>query len=234
MRLIVRHSRRSRPPGRRLRDRRRGRHRPVYGDLSIPEKCPISRGVFGNDQAFCAAHGQSYDPAKAKALLAKLGFGPEKPLEVTLIAWTGGKRDKLAEVFQNQLAEVGIKAKIEIMDIGTMNARVRQENEKPTGIGTMDMMTWSWYDPDILYALWHSPGAYRGFTSPELDAMLEKTRVLTNEDERRKAVQDVMAYLLENAIHVPPIRRAGSGFLPPVRRSRASRWRRSSTRSSAT
>ena len=122
---------------------------------------------------------------------------------MTLIAWTGGKRDKLAEVFQNQLAEVGIKAKIEIMDIGTMNARVRQENEKPTGIGTMDMMTWSWYDPDILYALWHSPGAYRGYTSPELDAMLEKTRVLTNEDERRKAVQDVMAYLLENAIHVP-------------------------------
>ena len=42
------------------------------------------------------------------------------------------------------------------------------------------MMTWSWYDPDILYALWHSPGAYRGYTSPELDAMLEKTRVLTD------------------------------------------------------
>ena len=102
----------------------------VYGDLSIPEKCPISRGVFGNDQVFCAGHGQSYDPKKAKALLAELGYGPEKPLEVTLIAWTGGKRDKLAEVFQNQLSEVGIKAKIEIMDIGTMNARVRQENEK--------------------------------------------------------------------------------------------------------
>jgi peptide/nickel transport system substrate-binding protein len=175
----------------------------VYGDLSIPEKCPISRGVFGNDQEFCAAHGQSYDPEKTKALLAELGYGPNKPLEVTLIAWTGGKRDKLAEVFQNQLADVGIKARIEIMDIGTMNARVRQENEKPTGIGSMDMMTWSWFDPDILYALWHSPGAYRGYTSPELDAMLEKTRVLTNEAERKAAVQDVMAYLLENAIHVP-------------------------------
>ncbi len=138
----------------------------VYGDLSIPEKCPISRGVFGNDQDFCAAHGQAYDPEKAKALLGELGYGPDKPLEVTMIAWTGGKRDKLAEVFQSQLAEVGIKANIEIMDIGTMNARVRQENEKPEGPGSMDMMTWSWYDPDILYALWHSPGAYRGYTSP--------------------------------------------------------------------
>ncbi|MDQ0323251.1 peptide/nickel transport system substrate-binding protein [Pararhizobium capsulatum DSM 1112] len=175
----------------------------VYGDLSIPEKCPISRGVFGNDQDFCTKHGQAYDPDKAKALLAELGYGPDKPLEVTMIAWTGGKRDKLAEVFQSQLAEVGITAKIEIMDIGTMNARVRQENEKTDGVGTMDMMTWSWYDPDILYALWHSPGAYRGFTSPELDAMLDKTRVLTGEAERKAAVQDVMAFLLEKAIHVP-------------------------------
>ena len=175
----------------------------VYGGLSIPEACPISRGVFGNDQEFCAAHGQSYDPDKAVALLGELGYGPSNPLEVTLIAWTGGKRDKLAEVFQAQLAEVGIAAEIEIMDIGTMNARVRQENETPTGRGSMDMMTWSWYDPDILYALWHSPGAYRGYTSPELDAMLERTRVLTDAGERRAAVEDVMAYLLENAIHVP-------------------------------
>ena len=175
----------------------------VYGDLAIPEKCPISRGVFANDQDFCAKHGQPYDPAKAKALLAELGYGPNKPLDTTLIAWTGGKRDKLAEVFQAQLGEVGIRAKIEIMDIGTMNARVRQENEKKDGPGSMDMMTWSWYDPDILYALWHSPGAYRGYTTPELDAMLEKTRVLTDEGARRAAVQDVMKHLLENAVHVP-------------------------------
>ena len=84
-----------------------------------------------------------------------------------------------------------------------MNARVRQENEKKDGIGSMDMMTWSWYDPDILYALWHSPGAYRGYTSPELDAMLEKTRVLTNPDARKAEVQKVMAYLLDKSIHVP-------------------------------
>jgi peptide/nickel transport system substrate-binding protein len=175
----------------------------VYGDLSVPEACPVSRGVFGNDQEICLKYRTNYDPEKAKALLAELGYGPDKPLETTMIVWTGGNRQKLAEVFQAQLAEVGIKAEIEIMDIGTMNARVRQENETPTGKGSMDMMTWSWYDPDILFALWHSPGAYRGYTTPELDAMLEKTRVLTNPDERNAAVQDVFKVLLEDAIHVP-------------------------------
>jgi peptide/nickel transport system substrate-binding protein len=175
----------------------------IYGGLSIPEACPVSRGVFGNDQEFCLKYRPNYDPEKAKALLKELGYGPSKPLETKLIVWTGGNREKLAEIFQSQLAEVGVKADIEIMDIGTMNARVRQENETPTGMGSMDMMTWSWYDPDILYALWHSPGAYRGYTSPELDAMLEKTRVLTNPDERKAAVHEVFLYLLENGVHIP-------------------------------
>ncbi|MCB1498714.1 MAG: ABC transporter substrate-binding protein [Bauldia sp.] len=175
----------------------------IYGDLSIPEACPVSRGVFGNDQEFCLKYRPNYDPEKAKALLAELGYGPDKPLETAMLVWTGGNRQKLAEIFQAQLAEVGIKADIEMMDIGTMNARVRQENENAEGKGSMDMMTWSWYDPDILYALWHSPGAYRGYTTPELDAMLEKTRVLTDPEARKAAVQEVFKVLLEEGVHIP-------------------------------
>jgi peptide/nickel transport system substrate-binding protein len=174
----------------------------IYGNLSEREWCPVSRGVFGNDEAFCEKHGYPYDPAKAKALLAQMGYGPQHPLEVTFIGWTGGERDKLMQVFQSQLADVGIKADIQIMDIGSMNARVRQENESPHTQGSFDMMTWSWFDPDILYALWHSPGAYRGFTSPELDKMLDETRVLTDPKARLAKVHGVFAYLMDHAIHI--------------------------------
>ena len=176
----------------------------IYGGLSQREWCPVSRGVFGNDQEFCKQYGYPYDPEKAKALLAEMGYGPDKPLETTMFVWTGGNRHKLAEIFQAQLAQVGIKAKIEIMDIGTMNARVKEQNEMKDdpSPGTFDMMTWGWYDPDILYALWHSPGAYSGFQTPELDAMLEKTRTTIDPDARLVAVQDVIKYLMENAAHV--------------------------------
>jgi peptide/nickel transport system substrate-binding protein len=176
----------------------------IYGGLSQREWCPVSRGVFGNDQEFCKSYGYPYDPEKAKALLAELGYGPDNPLETTMFVWTGGNRHKLAEIFQAQLAEVGINVSIEIMDIGTMNARVKEQNEMADdpSPGTFDMMTWGWYDPDILYALWHSPGAYSGFQTPELDAMLEKTRTTIDPDARLAAVQDVIKYLMENAAHV--------------------------------
>ncbi|WP_050768485.1 ABC transporter substrate-binding protein [Salipiger bermudensis] len=176
----------------------------IYGGLTNREWCPVARGVFGNDQEFCKQYGYEYDPEKAKALLAEMGYGPDNPLETTMFVWTGGNRHKLAEIFQSQLAQVGIDAGVEIMDIGTMNARVKAQNEDTTSDepGTFDMMTWSWYDPDILYQLWHSPGAYSGYQSPELDAMLEETRTTIDPDARLEKVQAVIKYLMENAVHI--------------------------------
>lgn len=167
------------------------------------EKCPISRGVAGNDQEFCSKYGYEHNPEKAKQLLVEMGYGANKPLEVILMTSTGDNREKMVQVFQSQLAQVGINAKIETMDIGTLNARVKQENQKKAGISTFDMMDWAWFDPDILYQLWHSPGAYSGYQSKELDALLEKTRTTVDQGQRKQAVNEAMAYLLKNAVHIP-------------------------------
>ncbi|MGF1499044.1 MAG: hypothetical protein ACFB8W_19795 [Elainellaceae cyanobacterium] len=50
---------------------------------------------------------------------------------------------------------------------------------------------------------WHSPGAYGGYQSAELDARLTATRTTTDTQARLQAVQAVQAYLLENAVVVP-------------------------------
>ena len=97
------------------------------------ERCPLGDGMLGNDQDFCAAKGYSHDPEKAKELLAELGYGPDNPMEVVLMTWIDDNRPKIAQVFQNQLAQVGIKARLETMDIGTLNARSKQENEITEG-----------------------------------------------------------------------------------------------------
>ncbi|MGR3370226.1 MAG: ABC transporter substrate-binding protein [Sagittula sp.] len=175
----------------------------VYGDLVERQYCPVSRGVFGNDPEFCKQYDQDYDPEKAKELLAELGYGPDNPMEVILATWTGDNRERMLQMLQNQLKQVGIKASIEVMDIGTLNARDTQENNKADGPGYMDLMGWTWFDPDILYLLWHSPGAYEGFNTPELDKVLDATRTAVDPAEREKVVKDAFKILLEEAGQVP-------------------------------
>jgi len=175
----------------------------VYGDLVERQYCPISRGVFGNDPEFCKQHDQDYDPEKAKELLAELGYGPDRPMEVTLATWTGDNRERMLQMIQNQLKQVNINVSIEVMDIGTLNARDTQENNKEEGPGYMDLMGWTWFDPDLLYLLWHSPGAYEGFHTPELDKVLEATRTTVDPVEREKVVKEAFRILLEEAGQVP-------------------------------
>jgi len=175
----------------------------VFGDLVQRELCPVAQGVFGHDEEFCRKFGQPHDPEKAKELLGELGYGPSNPMKMVMATWPGDSREKVLQVFQNQLKQVGIDASIEVMDIGTLNARVKQENEKAEGPGFMDLMGWTWFDPDVLYLLWHSPGAYNGYTTPELDRLLEDTRTEVNPVARRAKVQEVFKVLLSEAVHVP-------------------------------
>ena len=175
----------------------------VFGDLVQREHCPVALGVFGSDEAFCQQYDQPYDPNKAKELLAELGYGPSNPMKMVMATWPGDSREKVLQVFQNQLKQVGIDASIEVMDIGTLNARVKQENNKADGPGFMDLMGWTWFDPDVLYLLWHSPGAYDGYNTPELDALLEDTRTTVQADARKAKVQEVFKVLLTEAVHVP-------------------------------
>ncbi len=175
----------------------------VFGDLVDREHCPVATGVFGHDSHLCQEHGHAHDPDRARDLLAELGYTADEPMEVILATWTGDNRSRLLQVFQHQLRQVGIDAEIEVMDIGTLNARVKQENNKAEGPGFVDLMGWTWFDPDVLYMLWHSPGAYEGYTDPALDELLEATRTTVDAEEREAMVHDVFEHLLDHAVHVP-------------------------------
>lgn len=171
-------------------------------DLVQTTQCTVGPGILGGDSATCGTAGFSYDPDQAKALLAEAGYGVA-PLPVTLATWTGGNREDVAQLIQNQLNQVGFEVSLETMDIGSLNARVKAENNTAEGNGFFDMMGWAWFDPDILYALFHSPGWVDGFSSPELDAMLEEQREITDRDERLAKIDEIQQYILEQGAMVP-------------------------------
>ena len=175
----------------------------ILANLAKPAECPIVNVMFPNDGKLCSEFSIKPDPEKAKTLLKELGYSKDKPLEVTLLTWKGGNREKILENFQSQLKVVGIKANLETMDIGSLNARIKQENSQAEGRGVIDMMGWSWYDPDFLYKLWHSPGWMGGYHSDELDKLLTEMRTATNSKEQQEKVVAVQKYLLNNAVMVP-------------------------------
>ncbi len=58
-----------------------------------------------------------YDPAKAKALLAEAGYGPQKPLTVDLMTNTEKSVfNVIATVIKEQLARIGVNANIKLVD----------------------------------------------------------------------------------------------------------------------
>ncbi|MDY6805164.1 MAG: ABC transporter substrate-binding protein [Cyanobacteriota bacterium] len=175
----------------------------VLPGLAKPSSCPVGDVMFPNDGKLCDEFSLEPDREKAKSLLTELGYSEDEPLEVTLLTWSGGKRKEAMEIFQSQLEEVGIKAEVEVMDIGALNARIEQENSLPEGKGVVDMMGWSWHDPDFLYTLWHSPGWMGGYHSDELDGLLKEMRSTIDSEERKEKVEAVQKYLLENAVMVP-------------------------------
>ena len=86
------------------------------------------------------------------APLAELGYSQSAARDCTSCV-DGRKPAEVAEVFQAQLAEVGIKASIEIGYRFIERPSSAGERNTTGTRGSMDMMTWSWYDPDILYIL---------------------------------------------------------------------------------
>jgi peptide/nickel transport system substrate-binding protein len=80
----------------------------VLNGRGFPVATPIPPGFFGYDPKIS---GYSYDPSKAKALLAQAGYPDGKGLEMTLNAPVGRyNRDKeIAEAIAGQLTAVGVK-----------------------------------------------------------------------------------------------------------------------------
>ena len=154
-------------------------------------------------------------------------------MEVILATWTGDNRERMLQMIQNQLKQVNIDASIEVMDIGTLNARDTQENNKAEGPGYMDLMGWTWFDPDLLYLLWHSPGAYEGFTRLSWTRSSRRRAPRSTRPSARRSVMRPLGSCSRKPRRCRSTPRAGCGSMPfrPIRQ--ASRSGRSTARSLA-
>jgi peptide/nickel transport system substrate-binding protein len=130
------------------------------------------------------SHLYEYDPQKAKQLLAEAGY--PQGFDCVL---------RLAEPYiASQLAKVGVKAKIEIMEWGQWLARIyRQADYDMTVMGHAEP-----FDIDI-YA---NPQYYFRYDSPQLQALIKAADSALDEDKRKALYEQAQRTIAEDAVNV--------------------------------
>jgi len=122
-----------------------------------------------------ALTGFEFDPDRSRALLAEAGYTKSDPLRLSYKTSTDPFRLRIAHVFQQQLAEVGVELKIQSYDWGTFFGDIKA--------GRFQLYSLAWVGvntPDILRYAFHSDssppnGANRGaYRSARVDRLIEQ------------------------------------------------------------
>lgn len=126
----------------------------------------------------------TYDPAKAKQLLAAAGF-PDG-LDVT-IETRSGQDQEATEAIAGQLSKVGVRAKVLVTDYNVFLQKLVEKKQA-------EMYFFSWgsatFDADgTLFGVLRTGQAYSNYSNPAVDKLLDEGRA-TLDQKRRTAIYD--------------------------------------------
>ncbi len=158
----------------------------------------IPKGMPGFDAQ--KINGYSYNPAKAKALLAAAGFPNGKGLPIITLNTTNTYRD-LIEFVQNELSAVGINTKIEIHQGSSLRELIAKKN--------VSFFRGSWIadypDAENYLAVFYSKNFvpngpnYTHFSNAKYDALFEQSFKEKNDSARYHIYQQMDNIIMEEA-----------------------------------
>lgn len=138
------------------------------------------------------------DLDKARELLAEAGYADGFSFKIMTPSAEPATALADAQSIQAQLKQIGIEAEIELLELGIYVDRWLAG----------DMDAWAGLnsgapDPDfMLFRYWHSTGNLNfvpGWNDPEVDALLEQGKAVTDPEERKAVYAEVQKKLVEAA-----------------------------------
>ena len=150
---------------------------------------PAVEGAFGYDLAKAKEYYDASDP-KPESITVKVS--PTYPDQV-----------KMAELLQQDLAQIGLDLQIEQLEWSTWIQQVVSEGNYEVEI----VLISGGNDPDDFFYQWHRTGEVfniQRYSDPEMDQMLADARIATDQETRRDLYYQIQEKLIEDApmIHI--------------------------------
>lgn len=158
---------------------------------------PITPTLFGAMAQDEVDELLKYDPEKAKELLAEAGYPDGFSADLVVTDGYGETILREAQWIQEDLGKIGIKLTIDQQDYATYVSSTWPETKYDIMYGLQTPMLTA---DEYLTTEYASTGTrnWSRVEDPELDRMIAAQRVITDDAEREKALQDVERYIMEN------------------------------------
>lgn len=163
-----------------------------YGTVS---NTMVPSMISGYDDSI---EGYTYDPDKAKELLAEAGYADGFEVELSSAA---GKHDLAVQVIQANLNDIGIKVTLKPMD-STAFTEYQNANNAQMFIGYRSSS-----NADFYVKIMHSNNIEQGrnavgYSDPEMDALLDESYIATG-DARNEIYSEIQAKMNDEAVVIP-------------------------------
>ncbi len=175
--------------------------RHVFRDQARPAAAILVPTHWAGAPALAAP---AHDPARARRLLASLGYDREHPLKLTYKTSSDQFRLRLATILQAQLAAVGIALDVRSYDWGTFYADIKAGRFELYGLSWVGLQL-----PDIFRYAFHSAsappaGANRGrYASPTVDALIADAEETFDLSVRASLYRRIQAELGRDLAYAP-------------------------------
>lgn len=174
----------------------------LFEGNSRASDAPIAPAVFG----YSAQTPYSYDPDRARELLAEAGIEPGTSVVLYHPTERYPQDALVADAVRAQLADVGVNVELRTLEWVQYVPHVRRTKADGNDI-QFAMLGWGTVTMDAdygLFALFHSsqhPPGFNGafYSNPTVDALLEAARSTLNLAEREAAYADAIAAIWEDA-----------------------------------
>lgn len=143
-----------------------------------------------------------YDPEGAKKLLEEAGVKPGAAVQID-VRGNDATFGEVAQAVSAYLSMVGVTATIQPYETNTMLNDIIPQGKT----GAMFQQGWGGWTFDYdntAYSMYHSGEKWNPYdVDPELDAMLESQRPLTDRAERERILKEIAVYVADRALEMP-------------------------------